>query len=116
MSDFAYEARVLRRMAAEMEQERDYAHGGGQEADRYIHGVPTTAGSDVFADSVAVVRDTGRTLTQLHRDIANFWKNSAVEMEQTVARYEATDEQAAADADALYHEYELDPVEEERRQ
>lgn len=115
MPDFSYDPDVLERVAEKMLDEAGFGRSGAYFTGEYVASIPDGAGSILYGDSADAVRHTGDVLANLHSALDRFWTHSSNEITQTVESYQRTDQVAAADADAMYHDYEQSPVEEEDR-
>ena len=115
MPDFSYTESTLRTAAENMLDEAGYGRSGAYFTDQYVAQVPASAGSPIFADAGQALRDTGNALADLHMGLDRYWTYSSNEMTQTLESYLATDDQAAAEADAMYQDHVKNPVPEEPR-
>lgn len=115
MSSFSYDPDVLERVAEKMLDEAGFGRSGAYFTGEYVASIPTGAGSVLYGDSADAVRRTGEILADLHSSLDRFWTHSSNEITQTLESYQQTDQQAAAEADAMYQEHVQNPVEEEER-
>lgn len=115
MPDFSYKASTMTTVAENMLDEAGHGRSGANFTHDYVATVPASAGSAIFSDAVTAIRGTGEVLADLHAALDRYWTHSSNEMTQTLEMYEATDDKAAADADAMYQDHAKNPVPEENR-